>query len=997
MDKIFESLNEEQIEAVTSTEGYLRIIAGAGSGKTKALVHRYAYLVKAAGIHPSNVLCVTFTNKAAGEMKKRVRGLVGEGYDNSLITTYHGFCVRVLRDDIYRLMYPKGFTILDEVYQRKILTEIYSEMEIKTDKAVFERILGIIHKLKSDEGYVDSMLAGNVDAITIPQPPRGKPISELEATIVRRYVQKQNKMFGLDFDDLISFTFRIFEKFPEVRQKWAERLFYIQVDEFQDSSAREMRLIRMLCEYHNNLFVVGDPDQNIYEWRGADMSILVDFDKNFLGTQTVFLNRNYRSTEKILKVANTVIGLNKNRIEKSLYTTKKGGEEVIHLHAVSEEKEGKWIAGEIQRLVQQEKRQYRDIAIMYRASFLSRFCEQALMAEGIPYELYGSVKFYERMEIKDALAYMTLIDRDDDEAFERIINVPRRQFGKVKMNALKSLAKTDNIPLYAALKKYVSAPVFSGSGAGAFVRNMEELRAQRDTCPVSELFESMLSVMGYENYIRENGSMERLDNLAECKRSLWEREQNYGEFLSLEEYLRQIELENANDEDENLDRVKLMTVHAAKGLEFPVCFVCGMSEGIFPSSRTLEERKEEGLEEERRLCFVALTRAMERLYLTESEGAGNGIAHKKPSRFLFEMGEENYLRIGKLPKDAEPTSEKTAPQPTPQARAVGDSVCHPVFGDGVIKEIDAAKGVYYIFFEKTGALRPVSMDYNFDAGINWNQMKKNAVISAREQKEQAMASQPEPAPQPIELTEAIPQGYELIQEEDDVFDPEDATLPQYEQDDEEVPLWDLPEEVTEDTPEDGEVYQIENEVPLDEPESVTAPKEEITEMPEKYRYAEWAREVTEGENLWKRDDVPHSGWYCVGMIDLGAPVGVCRMCGHQIIRYVHIMKHDQFYRTIGAGCICAEKMEGEAPTAKKREQEFKRRLARRETFLKHKLRRSRQGNEFMKYKGNLITLLPDKFKKDHYKTVVNGEFSKPYPTKQEALLDAFDRLDPWEY
>ena len=337
---ILEALNERQLEAVTATEGYLRVVAGAGTGKTKALTHRYAYLVKTGGIQPSNILCVTFTNKAAGEMKRRIRRLVGDGYDTSLITTYHGFCVRVLRPDMDKLFYPQSFLILDAADQKKILEEIYEELELKLDHASFQKMLKQISKLKADTVYVggfvnparvfDADSAGNIDDV-----------------IAIKYMQRQKKIFGLDFDDLVNFTFHLFEKCPEVREKWQEQLHYIQVDEFQDCSRREMKLLSILSARHENLFVVGDPDQNIYEWRGARMEILVDFDKNHADAQTVILNQNYRSTPQILAAANSLIEKNIVRVKKELFTRNAPGASVIHLHARDDKSESEWIAKEV--------------------------------------------------------------------------------------------------------------------------------------------------------------------------------------------------------------------------------------------------------------------------------------------------------------------------------------------------------------------------------------------------------------------------------------------------------------------------------------------------------------------------------------------------------------------------------------------------------------------------------------------------------------------------
>ncbi len=1018
MNELFDKLNEGQLAAVTATEGYVRIIAGAGSGKTKTLTHRYGYLVKAAGIHPSNVLCVTFTNKAAGEMKKRVRSLIGDGYDNSLITTYHGFCVRVLRDDIHRLFYPRGFTILDEGDQRRILSEIYTEMEIKLDRATFEKILDAVHRLKSNESYVDAMIRGDFTSVNVPPASPVNPATPLETEIIRRYLAKQKKIFGLDFDDLVSFTFEIFNKFPEVREKWAERLYYIQVDEFQDSSKRELRLIQSLAAVHKNLFVVGDPDQNIYEWRGADMSILVDFDKTFPGTETILLNQNYRSTENILRCANTLIGNNKNRIPKDLFTVTSGGADVTHLHAKSEEEEGKWIAAEIRRLLAMERRQYRHIAILYRAGFVSRFVEQALMTAGIPYELYGSVRFYERMEIRDTLAYLTLLVRDDDEAFERIINTPRRSFGKAKMAALKALAEDERTSLYETLRRHTSDPLFARSGAADFCTMIEELRTEAKTKPVSEMMQEVLTRSGYESYIRENGSMERLDNLTECKRSVWEREQSWGEFYSVETYLQQVTLESDKDAEEDADKVKLMTIHASKGLEFPVCFVCGMSEGIFPSSRTLEERKDAGLEEERRLCFVAMTRAMERLYLTESEGTGNDHAHKRPSRFLYDMGEKNYIRLGIIPKElSEVPSKPSEASGDTGIRPIGSVVNHPVFGRGIINEIDTAKGVYYILFEKSGARRPVSMDYDFDAWQKLDEMKQAAAEAVQQSKPAETIPDPipeQPDPEPVKAS-AIPETIPMFMEPEEIPDPteESPSVPgEITMDDSDIPE----PEISDETPEIPAIVPKIRETPVQSAESKapetipmeieipqrteceSAPKSSDTpgEMPKRYRNAPWAQPADGEENLWKRDDVPHEGWVCTGIIDLGEPVGTCRMCGHQIIRYVHIMKHPDYYRTIGAGCVCAGRMEGNPEAARERENAFKNRQSRRETFLRMPLKRSRNGHEYLKYKGEIITVLEDKFKKGQYKTVLRNKYSMSYPTKEEALADAFDIIDPWE-
>lgn len=966
MQTLFQGLNPAQLSAVTATEGYVRIIAGAGSGKTRTLTHRYAYLIQAAGIHPSGILCVTFTNKAAGEMKRRVRALIGDGYDNALITTYHGFCVRVLREDIFRLFYPQSFVILDEGDQKRLLSEIYAEMDLMMDRATFEKILALVHRSKADDSYVDALVDGQIDKIPVLPTDPARPPEPVEIEIVRRYLARQKKIFALDFDDLIAFTFALFRRYPEVLAKWADRLTYIQVDEFQDSSSRELRLLSMLSSTHKNLFVVGDPDQNIYEWRGADMSILLDFDKTFPGTKTVLLNQNYRSTGHILTCANTLIEKNKNRIPKDLFTAGVPGPDVLHFHGKTEKEEAAFLVEQIQKR-SAEGLPYKHMAILYRAGFLSRFVEQALMAHSIPYELYGSVRFYERMEIQDALAYAKLVLSDDDEALERIINTPRRSFGKAKLNALRTYAQTDGCSLLEALRRYQTAPVFARSSAGTLVALLDSLRQDAQTKSASEVLADVLTGSGYEDYIRQNGSMERLDNLAELKRTAVQYEQDYGECYTLPMFLQQVMLESDRDEDEDADRVKLMTIHASKGLEFPAVFVTGMTEGIFPSSRTLEERKEAGLEEERRLCFVAVTRAMQYLYLTESEGhtseSGNkGSSVKRPSRFLYDMGEDNYVRLGVIPTELCPTGPSASGNDSGTNLSIGSVVQHPVFGRGTVVEIDPGKRVYYILFE-SGARRPVSMDYDFSAGMALTQaleqlQEANTPATVTEPTSAAEATpEPEPTPEPIRKVVPAPE-------------PAQISIP--------API-PTPKPIP---------------APASEPEPTDAPLPTTDEMPMRYRHAEWAREPDGDEtNLWKRNDVPHEGWECTGIVDLGAPVGICRMCGHQIIRYVHIMKHPNYHRTIGAGCVCAGRMEGDVERARARETAFKNRQSRRDTFLHLPRKRSRNGHEYIKYHGEIITLLEDKYKKGQWKTAFRNGYSASFATKEEALASLFDEID----
>jgi DNA helicase-2/ATP-dependent DNA helicase PcrA len=904
VDSLLKGLNPQQIEAVTATEGYVRVVAGAGAGKTKALTHRYAWLVSAGGIHPRNILCVTFTNKAAGEMKRRVRALVGDGCDTSLITTYHGFCVRVLRPDMDKLFYPQSFIILDVGDQKKILEEIYEELEIKLDHASFQKILRQISLYKADGNYV-SLLTDPSHVFD------DDTHLSVDDQIIRRYMKRQKKVFGLDFDDLVHFTFRLFDKHADVREKWQEQLHYIQVDEFQDSSKREMRLLDILCAANENLFVVGDPDQTIYEWRGAKVEILVDFHKSHAETQTIILNQNYRSTPQILNAANSLIAKNKMRIEKDLFTHLSPGSPVIHLHARSEGEETAYITKEIKTLIH-SGRKYGDVAILYRASFLSRYIEQAFLQNEIPYQIWGGIRFYDRMEIKDMLAYLRMAARQDDVSFLRVINVPRRQMGKARINALKALAEEENTTLYQALKAHADEPPFRASGAASFVALIEEFSQKALTLTVSELLQNLLAYSGYENFIRAGGDMERLDNLAELARTVTEMERAHGETLPLDALLQHISLQTMDEtEEETRDCVKLMTIHAAKGLEFPFVFTVGVNEGVMPSARTLEERKQAGLEEERRLCFVAMTRAMERLYLTESEGLGLSGAKKLPSRFLFDIGEGLYERIGTVSAELLNETRKAAGGGvSPQRLPLAERVKHPLFGNGTVEGVDEGKQVYFVRFDNTGKVKPISLDYNFGA------------------EDSAPAPQ---TPLPVEA--------DFIS----------APLP---------PALNDPHEKKE-----RPAYNI-------NPRDLTTDPAET--------------------NLWKRADVPHDGWFCTGITDLGKPVGSCGMCGYQIIRYVHQMSHPTFPRAIGAGCVCAGKMENDPEAAANREREHKKIARNRQSFLQRKWKVSAKGNPYIKLNEKVIVLLQDKFHRDCWKYMVDGRVSGLYRSQEEAMLGAYD-------
>lgn len=711
-----DSLNEAQQEAVTSTEGYVRAVAGAGTGKTRALTYRYAYLIEELGISPSNILCITFTNKAAREMKRRIKAMLGEEFDTSFVATLHVFCTRVLREDITKLFYPQNFVVLDNADQKKILEEVYDELGIKMDTASFKFMLDQIRYYKNLITYVGYLADPSFDFTTLTS---DKPSDE----IIFRYIKKQKKYFGLDFFDLINFTIYLFREFPDILEKWQQRLCYIMVDEFQDITVKEFKLIRRLTEYNRNLFVVGDPDQNIYEWRGANMDVLVDFEawlnnpcfENQLGltAKDIILSKNYRSTPQIIAAANSLIGRNSNRVEKKLFASLQDGEPVTYVHSKSDKDEAKYICNAIRSHIENGGR-YSDFAVLYRSNFVSRSIEQGLIDAGIPHAFYGGVGFFERAEIKDVLSYMRIVDNpDDDLSFKRIINLPRRRIGRIKIDALSEYAGKNQISLYESLKRLRGAELFQKSKANEFIEAIEALRQDADTLSVSELLARLIKTTGYELYIRESGDIERLDNVTELLRAVTAMEQDFGEELTLGAFLQTAALGKDEDVEVSRDCVRLMTIHASKGLEFERVFVVGMTEGIFPSARSLEERKSEALEEERRLCFVAMTRAKRRLYFCESEGFGVKGFSKVPSRFIFDIDRQLLETVGSLPEELiseQRTQIREFDKRDEVVYKVGDQLRHKVFGEGIVERVDEAKRTYYIRF--VNGVKPISFGYS---------------------------------------------------------------------------------------------------------------------------------------------------------------------------------------------------------------------------------------------------------------------------------------------
>ena len=633
MQELLADLTAAQKEAVTTTEGYIRVIAGAGSGKTNALTRRYAYLVTELGILPGNILCVTFTNKAANEMRRRIHALTGDN-DTGFINTFHGFCVGVLHEDAYAVGYPKNFIVLDNSDINAMLTMIYEERGLTLRDMSFgdARDMIEIQKLFKKPDYYLDMIADGPESLQVLHE-KYLNATNTKDIIFYGYLYQEKKCYALDYNDLILFSLYIFRQHEEIRLKWQQRLEYIMIDEFQDIDQLQYELMTVLCGYHKNLFIVGDPDQTIYTWRGANVKYLLNFDQAFPGTRTVMMMENYRSTPQILRAANSLIARNKTRIPKDLVPVLPEGVPVLWNHAKNQDAEAVWIAEQIARL-HEEGTAYRDTAVLYRAHYISRSVEKALQDAKIPYTIYSGVSFYDRAEIKDALSYLRMIAYRDDLSLLRIINQPKRNLGQKRIRFLQDYASANNCTLYDALRRTLDDEIFKGTKALAFVDLIERFSAAAEQRPASELLGAILDESGYESALRTEGSQERLDNLAELKQSVYEFETTCGEETTLDAYLRFAALYTAGDLSDASDKVKLMTVHAAKGLEFPHVFLCGMNEGIFPSGKV---RTLEGMEEERRLAFVAVTRAQKSLYFSEAEGRNLDGSARFPSRFLLDI------------------------------------------------------------------------------------------------------------------------------------------------------------------------------------------------------------------------------------------------------------------------------------------------------------------------------------------------------------------------
>ncbi len=709
MQDILEGLNEAQKEAVTETEGFVRVLAGAGSGKTRALTRRFAYLVQELGILPGHILCVTFSNKAANEMRRRIHNLIGD-QDTGYVCTFHSFCVSVLQEDSHAVGYPRSFLVLDNSDIDAMLKIIYEERGLTLRDMTFghARDMFEIQKLKKRPDYYLDLIDLPLDKL------KEKYDSAVTLTDVLfyGYLYQQKKCFGLDYNDLLLFTLHIFAQHPETRLKWQKRLEYIMVDEFQDIDQPQYDLMRVLCDHHRNLFVVGDPDQTIYTWRGANGRFLTDFDQAFPGTRTILMMKNYRSTPQILQAVNSLIDKNSFRIRKELIPVLPDGAPVTCFRGTNAEAEARHIAERI-RSLHEAGIPYRDTAVLYRAHYLTRNLEEVFLQEKLPYMIYSGVQFFDRAEVKDALSYLRMAVCQDDLSFRRIANTPKRNLGQKRMRYLEEYSGANGCTLYQALKACCEDDLFRGTKADRFIRLIDRWSSVWQGMQASEVLTGMLHESGYEEALRTEGSQTRLDNLAELKQNLYDFENSCGEENTLEQYLSHVALFSGLDQPEAGDKVKLMTVHTAKGLEFPYVFLCGMDEGIFPSKKTLTR---EGMEEERRLAFVAMTRAEQALFLSCSQGRNLDGSPRYPSRFLLDI--ERSLLLWENPPADDLVKEARAyvlqtdlrlkSGGTAAAFSPGDRVLHGIFGPGTVLETDEENEVYTVQFDRLETTRKLT-------------------------------------------------------------------------------------------------------------------------------------------------------------------------------------------------------------------------------------------------------------------------------------------------
>ncbi len=703
MNPLVANMNKEQSEAVRTTEGPLLIMAGAGSGKTRVLTHRIAYLLDEKDVSPYNILAITFTNKAAKEMKERVQALVGEEAEVIWMSTFHSMCVRILRRDADRIGIERNFTIIDPTDQKSVIKDVLKRENIDPKKYEPRIFIGEISKLKNDL-LTPAKAEAEADDF----------YSRMVATVYKGYQQQLVRNQALDFDDLIMTTIRLFERVPDVLDFYQNKFQYIHVDEYQDTNTAQYTLVNMLAQKFKNLCVVGDSDQSIYGWRGANIHNILSFEKDYPNARTIFLEQNYRSTKTILQAANEVIRHNTERKPKGLWTANQQGEKIHYYEAMSERDETEYVVREIFKQQKKGKR-YKDMAVLYRTNAQSRVLEETFLKSNIPYVMVGGQKFYDRKEIKDLLSYLRLIANSaDDISLQRIINVPKRGIGPSSVEKIATYAVDHELTMFDALAEvdFIGLSKKVTQAAAEFYQLMSNLMQEQEFLEVSEIVDEVLEKSGYREMLEREQSIEsrsRLENIDEFMSVPVDYEKNTPlEEQSLINFLTDLSLVADVDGANLEDGVTLMTMHSAKGLEFPIVFIIGMEESIFPHIRAIQSESDHEMEEERRISYVAITRAEEELYLSHATSRtlfGRPQSNAR-SRFLNEIPEElldlperQYAttigsRKGQPAKRgfSQRAVKNSASSSTASNWKVGDKVMHKSWGEGMVSNVNDKNG-----------------------------------------------------------------------------------------------------------------------------------------------------------------------------------------------------------------------------------------------------------------------------------------------------------------
>lgn len=705
-NNLLKGMNPEQARAVKTTEGPLLIMAGAGSGKTRVLTHRIAYLVIEKEVYPSKILAITFTNKAAREMRERIDGLLGAGTGERMwVSTFHSMCVRILRRDIDRIGYSKNFSILDTSDQLTVIKNVLKERNLDPKKFDPRSMLNAISSAKNE--CIDaSTFRGQINEFN--------PYEKAVAEVYEGYEKRLRKNQSLDFDDLIMMTITLFNRVPDVLEFYQNKFQYIHVDEYQDTNNAQYQLVQKLAKKFGNICVVGDSDQSIYRWRGADIQNILSFEKDYPNAKVIMLEQNYRSTKRILQAANDVIKNNASRYAKNLRTENDEGDQITVYQAFDEKSEAQFVVGQIQELMKNENRKASDFAILYRTNAQSRVMEEYLVKSNMSYAIVGGTKFYDRKEIKDLLAYLRLIaNNDDDLSLARIINEPKRSIGATSFEKMATYAITHDLSIFDAVKEvdFIGLTPRTANEAAKFRELIVGFTRMQEFLTVTELVEQVLDKTGYRDMLKNEKTIEaesRLENIEEFL-SVTKAFEERSEDKTLISFLTDLALISDidaldQDEEQPEEKIVLMTMHAAKGLEFPVVFIIGMEENVFPHSRSIQDAEE--MEEERRLAYVGITRAEEKLYLTcaQTRTLYGRSSYNPPSRFMKEIPQEIVEQASNTEERTSFTSVRTVRETRPVRAAVerpvfkesggeklgwnpGDKAVHKKWGAGTVVSV----------------------------------------------------------------------------------------------------------------------------------------------------------------------------------------------------------------------------------------------------------------------------------------------------------------------